>query len=301
MTTAHDMLPSELGEAAAEGLDGILRRSVGGASVTSLVEDSAVLEWKAIADSDWHNVGMRLDEESASIRDLAAVAKVWGRYQVPLPYLETVLARRHSDAAASWEGPVTYATPVATLASGRGHIAYGHFPGIGYVTSLDGKGTVEIELAGVTNDSLDLAAHAVEADFETSFSAEAAREVAIVAAAEVVGAASRLLDDAVAYAKERRQFAKPIGVNQAVKHSLANGLIALERADTAVVWGSLHENEAFRGASAAIEDSIFIAETAVQVHGGIGFTWEMGLHFPLRRMMRAREVVSALAIYQPNA
>lgn len=53
--------------------------------------------------------------------------------------------------------------------------------------------------------------------------------------------------------------------------------------------------ETFRGALFAVDQSIEVAEIAIQVHGGLGFTWEMGLHFYLRHMLAVRELVSGLA------
>lgn len=293
---AHDMLPTELGSVAADGLRDILRRAVGDANIVTQVEGQSSVTWGALSESGWDMLGVRDDGDGATLRDLAAVAKVWGSFMLPLPYLETVLARRHSAAAADHEGPVTFSVPLATLPDARGYVPYAGFEGIGVATSLGGSGEDSIvsDIAGEP-DALDLAANGVETDVVTVFSGEAAREVAVVVAASAVGAADRMLGDAVAYAKERHQFGKPIGVHQAVKHALANGLIALEQADTAVIWASLHDEEAFRGSARAIESAIEIAQIAIQVHGGIGFTWELGLHYYLRHMMLGREIVAGLA------
>src|SRR5699024_2980578 len=110
-----------------------------------------------------------------------------------------------------------------------------------------------------------------------------AREVAVVFASEAVGGAERLLADTVAFVKDRQQFGRPVGSFQAVKHNLADAAAAVEAADTATIWASERPDEAFRGALFAVDKSIDLAERAIQSHGGLGFTWEVGLHFILRR------------------
>ena len=109
--------------------------------------------------------------------------------------------------------------------------------------------------------------------------------------AESVGIASRLLDMTVEYARQRVQFGQPIGKFQAVKHKLADMLVAREAA-RACTWeaaGQL-DDDALRAAEAvSVAKSIAgaagsdVASQALQIHGGIGFTWEHDLHLFLRR------------------
>jgi hypothetical protein len=286
--------PGEMGELAAETIGEILDRAIGSANIAAFAEDGAPVEWGALARGGWDLVGVVEDGEGAALRDLVAVAQVWGARLAPLPYLETVLAKRHSPAAREWEGPVTYALPHPSLEPGLGYLPFGSVPGIGLVTGM-GAGTGEVIPAPVGRPhTLDLDARAVEAPALTELSLEAAQEIAVISAASSVGAAGRLLDLGVAFAKEREQFGKPIGSFQAVKHHLANAMIAVEEADTAVIWGSLMPGDAFRGAKFAISRCIDAAETVLQVHGGLGFTWELGLHFYLRHMLAARESVEGL-------
>jgi alkylation response protein AidB-like acyl-CoA dehydrogenase len=110
-------------------------------------------------------------------------------------------------------------------------------------------------------------------------------------AAEQVGAAQHLLDLSVAYAQSRLQFGRPIGSFQAVKHRLADCLVDLEHARSAAyhaVWAltdgtddpALAASIAQATASAAFTK---VASDTIQVHGGIGFTWEHQAHLYFKR------------------
>ena len=114
---------------------------------------------------------------------------------------------------------------------------------------------------------------------------------ALMSAAQLVGLAEAMLDQAVEYAKVRTQFGQPIGGFQAVKHQLANCAVAIEfarpvlaRAAVALEQGepgaSLHVSHAKVAASDAATGT---AETAIQVHGAMGYTYEVDLHFWMKR------------------
>jgi alkylation response protein AidB-like acyl-CoA dehydrogenase len=118
------------------------------------------------------------------------------------------------------------------------------------------------------------------------------RDLVLVAlAAEQLGGASRCLDLAVDYAKVREQFGRPIGSFQAIKHKCANMLIEVECARSAV----LHAREAIAGGQpdASLAATLayaycsqaftHAAKECIQVHGGIGYTWEHDAHLYLRR------------------
>ena len=128
----------------------------------------------------------------------------------------------------------------------------------------------------------------------TSMPTAAALELAVLWAAESAGAAQRLVDLSVAYAKDRKQFGKPIGSFQAIKHRLADMHAKAQYAQTAVIWASLEPDNAARASRYALDTAISVAESSIQVHGGMGFTWEMGLHYYLRSMLTRRELVQGL-------
>jgi alkylation response protein AidB-like acyl-CoA dehydrogenase len=110
-------------------------------------------------------------------------------------------------------------------------------------------------------------------------------------AAENVGVAQRAMEMAVAYAGDRKQFDRPIGSYQAVSHRCAQMLLEVEGARSLSYWAAWaldHDPAtALRAASMAkayASDAGFrVTASALQVHGGIGFTWEHDLHFFLKR------------------
>jgi alkylation response protein AidB-like acyl-CoA dehydrogenase len=111
-----------------------------------------------------------------------------------------------------------------------------------------------------------------------------------LAAAEAAGAARACLDMALAYAKVREQFGRTIGSFQAVKHHLADMLVRSEQA-VAVAWdaarvspgGAEAQLAAATAATIAVEAYQRNARMNIQLHGGIGFTWEHDAHLYLRR------------------
>jgi alkylation response protein AidB-like acyl-CoA dehydrogenase len=130
--------------------------------------------------------------------------------------------------------------------------------------------------------------------------AVALRVLRTVGAAEAAGGARATLDDALAYAKVREQFGRIIGGFQAVKHMLADMLIRLELA-IAVSWdaaragqgGDQAELAAAAAAELAFRAYVENAQRNIQVHGGIGFTWEHDAHLYLRRAVSLRNLVAA--------
>ena len=110
-------------------------------------------------------------------------------------------------------------------------------------------------------------------------------------ALQAVGGAGRALEMAVEYAKVRQQFGRPIGSFQAIKHKCANMLVAYETARSGAYYAAWAVGAAAPDAREAAamakatstEMFCLVAAEAVQVHGGIGFTWEHDLHFYLKR------------------
>ncbi|MEN9682709.1 MAG: hypothetical protein RLZZ427_460, partial [Pseudomonadota bacterium] len=114
---------------------------------------------------------------------------------------------------------------------------------------------------------------------------------ALMSAAQLVGLADAMLTQAVEYAKLRTQFGQPVGAFQGLKHQLASCAVAIEFAKP-VVWraaqalqdglpsASIHVSHA---KLAATDAAILTAETAIQVHGAMGYTYEVDLHFWMKR------------------
>ncbi|MCP5395219.1 MAG: acyl-CoA/acyl-ACP dehydrogenase [Sphingomonadaceae bacterium] len=118
-------------------------------------------------------------------------------------------------------------------------------------------------------------------------------------AAEALGGAQEALDRTVAYAQERVQFGRQIGSFQAYKHRLADMMIEIEQARSAVYWAACAVDEgsdeaplALHAAKSFCADTYFMcAGNMIQLHGGIGFTWEHDAHLFFKR---ARSIQSML-------
>jgi len=114
---------------------------------------------------------------------------------------------------------------------------------------------------------------------------------AVAAAAQMVGVAAAALDMAVAYAKQRTQFDRPIGSFQALKHKCADMLVAVENAKSAAYYAAWavaedapHAPLAVSVAKAACGDACrLVCNDCLQIHGGVGFTWDFDVHLFLKR------------------
>ena len=124
-------------------------------------------------------------------------------------------------------------------------------------------------------------------DLGADDAASAARLRALTALAlEAVGIAQRVLDLGVEYARGREQFGRPIGVYQAVSHKLADTYVEIELARSLAYWAAWCVAEDDEQAPLAVaaaksyasEAAVNACERSIQVHGGIGFTWEHILH-----------------------
>ena len=125
----------------------------------------------------------------------------------------------------------------------------------------------------------------------------------LIVAAEATGMARECTEQAAEYAKERHQFGRPIAMFQAVKHHCANMLVATELA-TCAVWDAARaagpdadaQTRSFAcalAATQALPAADLCANLNIQVHGGIGFTWEHDAHLYLRRATALEAILDA--------
>jgi alkylation response protein AidB-like acyl-CoA dehydrogenase len=157
------------------------------------------------------------------------------------------------------------------------------------------------KLAHITCHEVQLPARALLADGAAAAQALAhTLDLARIAlAAEQLGGAEHCLDMAVAYAKERHQFGRPIGSFQAIKHKCADMLVLLESARSATyyaAWVASHrpEERATAAAVAKISASRAFFRCAaenIQIHGGIGFTWEHDAHLYFKRAKASEQLL----------
>lgn len=157
----------------------------------------------------------------------------------------------------------------------------------------------------VVFDGADIAVLPLEADMVRALY----DALLIVLAADAHGAGERATHTAVEYAKERRQFDRPIASFQAIKHQLANMAVEV-MPNRPLVWYAAHlwdlrHADASRTASlvkAYVSDvSVRAARASVEIHGGIGYTWEYPLHVFVKRAMADRAIFGLPATHQQRA
>ncbi|MGI9305423.1 MAG: acyl-CoA dehydrogenase family protein [Gammaproteobacteria bacterium] len=132
----------------------------------------------------------------------------------------------------------------------------------------------------------------VVGDDASQLSAQAALRGAVFTAAELLGLTAAMIDMSTEYVKERKQFGVAIGTFQAVKHHLSTAFTKLEFARPVVYraaasLGSVDDRAALHAAHAKIaatDAAINAAEASIQVHGGIGYTFEADLHLWMKRV-----------------
>ncbi|WP_458318672.1 acyl-CoA dehydrogenase [Mycolicibacterium brisbanense] len=319
ITEEHqDLAESALGQLSRLGSRGAARATLAApGSFPDEIWSAAVdLGWNGLAVAEEHEgLGFGLAE-------LAVVVEVAGRELMPGPFLPTVAAAVAIDRIAP-EPVRAQLLPGLAGGSAVGTLGLAGTVSIGADGVLDGSAAavlgapdahilvltagddlviVDAAADGVTvtaEDGLDptrsigavtLRAVSVADERVIRGAAPLARTVfRILAGAEAVGVAWAALDMAVEYAKVREQFGRTIGTFQAVKHHAANMLVAAEQT-TAAVWDAARADDLdgawFAAAVAAAHAAravVFNAENNIQLHGGIGFTWEHDAHLYLRR------------------
>lgn len=153
----------------------------------------------------------------------------------------------------------------------------------------------EVRLQGVQVQDTDCLARGAAVDQALEHGRQLA---AVVLAAEQVGVAQQCLDMTVAYLGERVQFGKPLATFQALKHRCATMMVAVELARSAVL-GAAHGFDgqpdevrmlrlATMACSLADDAAQYCAQEAIQLHGGVGFTWEYDPHLYFKRAQAAR-------------
>jgi alkylation response protein AidB-like acyl-CoA dehydrogenase len=221
--------------------------------------------------------------------DLVALLVEIGRAGVPGPVLEHLAVVAPALAGTRWAGGLADGSLVATL--GLDGPCVPHAGAAQLVLTPAGV----VETAGATLVDLDGidggrrlaeiasagAAHPVEIDVAT-----ARDRAALGAAAVLIGVADRLGELAGDHARARHQFGQPIGAFQAVKHRLADALLAVDKARPAVEragW-SMATGQDTRGRDVSMakvlasEAATTAARASIQVHGALGYTWECDVH-----------------------
>jgi alkylation response protein AidB-like acyl-CoA dehydrogenase len=289
-------------------------------------------------------VGLRLPADAgggaSSAVEVAIVAEALGRHAVPVPFVGPVLA---GDLLASAGAPTDLLEEAATgqrrltIALDRSLSGPGRFDGAGGaggggVIGWDSRGaeslvgllrerdgTVRAALSPGTGPALnssDLTRQLVRAGAgEPTVVGDALGEAArlrweafglVLLCADMVGAMTGSLELAVAYAKERVQFKRPIGSFQAVAHLAADQHVSTEASRSATYYAAwavdgLAPAEALAAARIAkayvSPRAREVTEAVLQIHGGIGHTWEHRAHYFLRRALLSRRTLGDESVH----
>jgi alkylation response protein AidB-like acyl-CoA dehydrogenase len=133
-----------------------------------------------------------------------------------------------------------------------------------------------------------------------------AARAAVIVAADALGAAQRMLDLTVEYVADRRQFGVPVGSFQAVKHTAAEMLVAIEGTRAAVHYAAWAvaagepgaEVDAWVAKMRAARAASFVADKALFLHGAVGYTWEHDLQLLFKRAKSDAEVFGGPSVYE---
>jgi 3-oxochol-4-en-24-oyl-CoA dehydrogenase len=266
--------------------------------------------------------------------ELVVVVEELGRAVAPGPFVPTVIASAVIAAAGSeaLRGRWLPGLADGSVRGGvglDGEVAVRDGKAAGKIPAVLGGGLAQILVVPAGEDALviDVAAGGVTVETPTNMdptrrSARVTLEGApvevlpggrrvlvdlarLLVAAEAAGVAAECTEQAAAYAKVRQQFGRPIAMFQAVKHHCANMLVASELA-AATVWDAARAADEDAGGdqltyAAAVAAALALpaadecANLNIQVHGGIGFTWEHDAHLYLRRATALEAIVDAEA------
>jgi alkylation response protein AidB-like acyl-CoA dehydrogenase len=214
---------------------------------------------------------------------------------------EVIVALAYAEPGSPWDGGFTTRADNGQLTGSKTLVVDGHVADILLVTAVtpDGLALYAVNGSATTRrplPTLDQTRSLAEVSFDstpaTLVSADGARVLrqtletaAVLLAAEQLGGAQRCLDMAVDYAKIRTQFGRAIGSFQAIKHRCADMLLDVETARSAVMLAMGEESAETASLARAHCSEVFsrTATSNVQIHGGIGFTWEHDAHLYLKR------------------
>jgi len=239
--------------------------------------------WQELAELGWLGVSLAEDEGGAGLGFIeeAILFEEMGYALYPGPYLSTVgfalpwlSAPQRAEVAA---GEARWSVEVNGLVPWLGSVDYVVADGAAYPAE------------GVEEPTVDPSRPLGRLERGEGTPLEGTRNLPrarTAAACEAVGIAQRALELGIAHASTREQFGRPIGVYEAVSHSLANMYADVELARSLVYWAAWCVAEgdeqapvaAAAAASFATEAAVAACERAIQVHGGTGFTWEHPLH-----------------------
>ncbi|MFD0552056.1 acyl-CoA dehydrogenase family protein [Streptomyces rectiviolaceus] len=254
--------------------DGAALRDAADSAAPSL--DRAL--WRELGDAGFFS--LRVPEEEGGvglgIPEAVLAFEEAGRVLLPGPLVATFLAARDVTGAAQGATVVTAVSGVSGVSGASG----------GLVPWLDEADVVRGDVSGaVPLRSVDPLTPLHRVTGGAGEGGAAASEADLLIAAEQLGSAGKTCETAVRYARERTQFGQAIGAFQAVKHLCAQMLVRAEVARAAVYAASVTGDGAEMTGAKLLADEAAVrnARDCLQVHGGMGFTWEADVHLHLKR------------------
>ncbi len=261
--------------------------------------------WRAMLDQGW--LGVEVGESAGGLGlgsvEVAVLVEELGRHAAPVPFVPTVLALDAFTQAGddTWVQRLLGGDALACVAwDAAAPVPYAPSADVAVVLTDDGVFAMELGDRPRREPAMDLTRELGWLAFDPArarrLGGPDARERlldrgATFTSADLLGSACHALDLAVEYAKDRVQFGRPIGSFQAVKHRCADMLVDVEGMRSTVYWaawciGASDADASVAASTAKIwcsDASKRVMASALQVHGGIGFTWEHDLHFFLKR------------------
>ncbi|SCL20186.1 acyl-CoA dehydrogenase [Micromonospora pallida] len=258
-------------------------------NVATILTNAPAQAWPKLVEGGWAALGADPDAE-LGIRGLQEIARTAGRYETATPLVPTLLAGR-------WFRP-----DPQTLASGVSvALPRGDEVVAPYITDtiviLDVQGNpLPVEPSGARREEFSHAMPLAVLDgppADTALAAHHTVELHAVLAAVAVGCVDAVADRSVEWAQTREQFGRPIKAFQAVRHHLANLHIAREQAWTAAIACAHEPDTARMWSRQTCELATTAIELGIQVHGGVGFTEEVGLHHFLNHVLQIESLLGS--------
>ncbi|MBV9714419.1 MAG: acyl-CoA/acyl-ACP dehydrogenase, partial [Solirubrobacterales bacterium] len=287
-------------------IKGVARELLGARSPFAKVREAAESErydqalWDEIVSLGWPGIAVAEEHGGQGLGavELAVLLEELGYACAGTPFLGTAVAAAVIDAAGSKAQRGRW---LSRLAAGEARagvgmrelIADGAHANVVVVVEPDGAQLIENPETEPFRaiDATRRFARLRDADEGEPLQGGASERVHAAVAAEVVGVSQRALEMTLAYVKERKQFGVPVGSFQAVSHRCAQMLMHTETARSATLYAAwaadadparLAEAAAMAGAAAA-DGGREVTASAIQMHGGIGFTWEADVHWLYKR------------------
>ncbi len=267
--------------------------------------------WRELCELGWAGIAVAEEHGGQGLGrvELSILCEELGRSLAPVPFLPTVLAATVIEHAGSeeqrarWLPALAAGEQVGSVADARDGLAALAVGAVDahVIVLVEGEtarvvSTVDAEVEPLacidpTRSAARVSAPVGAGEALRGEIAAGVDRALVAVASELVGVCERALEMTVAYVKERRQFGVPVGSYQAVSHRCAQMLLDTEKARSTAAFAAwtadadpLRLGEAATMAKAAASDAgRDVTASAIQAHGGIGFTWEADVHWLYKR------------------